>query len=84
MKQLDAVLITLAAAPDGEIDKKILPKIHDLIGKTEEEVAMGLLAIIGECGVYNLASDFAMIALNQTYATVNAVVEARKKRNEQD
>jgi len=54
------------------------------MGKSEEEIAEGLLAIIGECGVYNYASDFAMAAMNQTYSMVNAVIELRKiKEDEQ-
>lgn len=86
METLDNVLITLAIAPEKEIDKKITPKIRALVGKPVEEIATGLLAIISECGVYDLASDFAMEAMNQTYSLVNAVAELKKmrKENEQD
>ena len=84
MKTLDNVLIALAIAPEGEIDKKITPKFRELMGKSEEEIAEGLLALIGECGVYGYASDFAMAAINQTYSMVNAVVELRKIKKEKE
>lgn len=84
MQTLDNVLIALAIAPEGEIDKKITPKFRELMGKSEEEIAAGLLAIIGECGVYNLASDFAMAAMNQTYSMVNAVIEMKKMKKEDE
>ena len=84
METLDKVLTTLAIAPKGEIDEKITPKFRELMGKPEEEVAAGLLAIIGECGVYNLASDFAMKAMNQTYLMVNSVVKMKKTREENE
>jgi len=46
-----------------------------------------LLAVIGECGIFNKASDFAMMALNQTYSIVKAIAEIKElkeKENEKD
>lgn len=83
METLDTILVTLSMAPEGEIDEKITPKFRELMGKSEEEVAEGLLAIIGECGVYGYASDFAMAAINQTYSMVNAVVELKKMKEDE-
>lgn len=87
MNPINDLVFVLSMAPENEIAKDVTEKIRVLVGKPEKEIADGLLGIIGECGVYNKASDFAMMALNQTYSMVKAIAEmkeSKEKGNEKD
>ncbi len=66
-ENLDELLEELSEAPNSQISSEIVPRLRDLIGKSEKDIAISLRKILDECAYYSLASDFAMQAMGETY-----------------
>lgn len=67
MTQLDDILAALSAAPDGQIDQSITPRIKQLVGLPPDVIAPRSKEILDECAFASLASDFAMVAMDNVW-----------------
>ncbi len=58
------IIKAIATAPESQLDPSMKPRLLDLIGKPNKDVAEGLKKILDECAHAALASDFVMVALD--------------------
>lgn len=65
MNTLDSVLHTLSEAPENEIEPSIAKRIGALQGGNAEIISVELRGILLECIEGDLASDFALWAIEQ-------------------
>jgi len=66
MNTLDKLLTTLAEAPPGQIDARIVMRFMGLVGCSKEIIAYNLKEIRDECVAGNMATPFALRIINET------------------
>jgi hypothetical protein len=76
MGETNTLISMLSEAPDSQLDGKMRAKLKDLVGKTDKEVADGILYVLDHSARGALASDFVMQVLHLEWKKLGGTVEA--------
>lgn len=67
MSSVDNILTLVSEMSERQIDKKMVDKLNQLIGKSDEEVKTGLLEILDYCSAFSLANGFVVVSLHAAW-----------------
>jgi hypothetical protein len=65
VRPIDEFLELLSEAPETQIAEDITDKLSNLVGLPYEQIATEMQTILDQCAFASLASDFAMMAMDQ-------------------